>query len=41
LVATPTYKAGVKKGSDVDDGVADVELESGSTSITKPTKLEK
>ena len=38
-VATPTNKSGVKRGSDVDDPVADVEVEGGSASTTKPTKL--
>lgn len=38
-VATPTNKSGVKRGSDVDDPAADVEVEGGSASTTKPTKL--
>jgi len=39
LSQTPTSKAGSKRLSNVEDVVGSVELESGSASTTKPSKL--
>ncbi len=39
MVATPNNKRGVKRGYDGGDGADVVEIESGSTSITKPNKF--
>jgi len=39
MIATPNNKRGVKRGSDGGDGADVVEIESGSTSITKLNKF--
>jgi len=39
VVATPTNKQGVKRFSDIDNVTDDADVESGSASITKPSKL--